>query len=626
MDLNKYWQIPILDPKSTSGRNPLWDNFRDENTNDAHTFVRELLQNVLDNRIGTDNPATIEFKFRSFKENSFLSRFIAEPLKHKNACEDGSGILSNNRFLVIHESGTTGFKGVYNDSFAENSDFINFFYGAAKEDKLESKNGSAGQGKITYFMASESRSLLVLTKRNTDKKILCMGRASFTKTHKINNKPYSYDGWFALEGPNSQPLPFEDMKYINEFCKELDVDLGKLNSGNVYVIPLPVKELTDTAIIQTAIQDFFYPILKNKLILNTETTSLNKANLLSVYKDHEEHFDAVNRNAPSRDFLGFISECASAPPNITLENTWDGKPDSFREHLSEENIKFLQTSFVSEEITSLSIPIKVKNKENKEEISKLYVYLLSKESIKKTEEAYVRRDLYVAEEKKLRGLTNEAFGLVVSEDGMLSNFLANAEVASHQKWNPNQSKVKERYKRVKETLHMVRNSLPRFYDFLLDSGFDEIDHPIISALSIPKAEEAPKKKAKTKISKKDKPVESDDPAIVVIPPSKTKIAIIEDLLSPAGFSVKNSTKNLTDRTLIIEAFYNNITGGGDPTKNYSPLDFDFQDSKFKIKTTGCKLQSNEFNTLTLDIQHPTFKVEIHGFDDNHPLFVHVRDQ
>ena len=126
-------------------------------------FIRELLQNVLDNRLTPETAAKVDIRILKLQDEKALNQYrniLSDIEPHLRKAEKGyiGDLFKSPRLLVIKEEGTTGFSGEYKDSDAD-SDWANFFFGAAKEVKSGSKNGRAGQGKISYYMLSKARSL-----------------------------------------------------------------------------------------------------------------------------------------------------------------------------------------------------------------------------------------------------------------------------------------------------------------------------------------------------------------------------------------------------------------------------------------------------------------------------------
>ena len=343
------WIIDELTQRSRRGRKSLVNNFKVEGWADGYIFIRELFQNILDNRINPSEPAKVCINFEKIKTTEAIKQYqmLVKPIhKHLNASETNySGISEKPTMLVIREEGTTGFKGDYTDSDAENSDWANFFFGEALEAKSGSKNGRAGQGKIIYYMLSQLRCVFLVTKRAEDGKLLLMGNINLSKTHKCENKSYESFGFWA-NNKNEQPLPCEDEKYIKEFCRNFGVDISKLDSGNVYFIPQPSEELTESIIIQASVHDFYFPILRNRLAIEVGSKLINKNNLISITKANSHKFTEKYDYAPSSEFLDFVEQCINLKILSPLKNVkWSGSEDSFYNIYDEQTIKEIKKKF-----------------------------------------------------------------------------------------------------------------------------------------------------------------------------------------------------------------------------------------------------------------------------------------
>lgn len=627
------WIIDELTQRSRRGRKSLVNNFKVEGWVDGYIFIRELFQNILDNRVDPKHPARVSIKFEKIETKDAYVQYsnLVEPIdKHLAASEANyEGIDEKPTMLVVKEEGTTGFKGDYTDSDAENSDWANFFYGEALEAKSGSKNGRAGQGKIIYYMLSQLRCLFLVTKRAEDGKLLLMGNINLSKTHTCDNKSYETFGFWS-NNETEQPLPCDDEEYITEFCSNFGVDISTLESGNVYFIPQPSKELTATTVFQASVQDFYFPILRNRLSVEVDGTVVNKNNLISYAKSNSNKFTIPSEYAPSPDFLEYVERCIELESFLPIKGSkWSGKEDSFNKIFNEPTIKEIKKKFNQEKIVAVQIPIFISKKDGSTFTENLYVYLQRSEDVEQTEEAFIRTDLFIAKERRLRAYTaRNAFGLVIADERSpnLAEFLANAEEASHLVWSAKESKVEDNYVNIKKTLTKVRQSLQKLFNFLLDDDENEDRAFLVGLLSIPsdKKETKPKKKKKKKSGNEggENPA-PQDPIL-----SKAPAIYLSDLNEGNGFNI-SPTEFIKNQKIPFEVeltvAFDNVLSEGDPMKLYTHLDFDFSQLKnFKVATSNCEIVSSDLNKIFLKINNEEFDFSLNGFNENIPLKVKYR--
>jgi len=623
------WIIRKLTGLDKRGRNPLVNNFKVEGWKDAYIFIRELLQNVLDNRLTPETAAKVDIRILKLQEEKALNQYrniLSDIEPHLRKAEKGyiGDLFKSPRLLVIKEEGTTGFSGEYKDSDAD-SDWANFFFGAAKEVKSGSKNGRAGQGKISYYMLSKARSLFVVTKRSEDKSLLMMGNANFSETHSVDNLTYDYSGYYSVVD-NGQPLPTDNEHFIREFCLNFGVDIDEIDSGNVYFIPAPSEELDDdTSIaIQATIQDFFYPVLKGRLEVTTKQHTIYKDNLSSIYSLYRKEFEEKSKSAPTFNFLKFIEGTLEADyEKLDAKSHWKGRKDGFEELFSEEQLKRLREKFNQEEVIAVKVPIRVARKGADAEVQELKVYVQRSDKIDNTEEAYIRTDLFISNETKLKPVSpRNAFGLVVADadSEILAEFLANAEVASHLSWNSKESKVEDNFVNIEETLRKVRASLPNLFNFLLDNDDSEDDKFMLGFLSVPKEGEKSKHKKKSKKKESDGPT-NEKPERPII--SRNPVVELEGLCDGDGFALRPTNELTEDELPLVielEVVYDLLQSEGDPFKHHSHFDFDFsQLNGFDLKSTNCEILANDLQFLRLKISSINFEFSVKGFNKNIPL-------
>ena len=249
-------KLPNDDPR---GDNTVMANFRDEGLSLLDIFIREFLQNALDNRIELDNS---EYQITNIKinfieiENQSSKNFInnifdPSALSYINSIEEE--YFENESFsaLVLEENNTRGINGKRNNS-DDNGNWAKFWHAQSSSNKRGNKNGSAGQGKISYHMMSSVYSVFGLTNpTDSPSKLYLMGKCVLPSNPVVDDQSYKPHAFISnIELENNQPIPFDDDKTINDFSETFSLDRKPGNSGTSWVIPYPRIRPSESEIIK----------------------------------------------------------------------------------------------------------------------------------------------------------------------------------------------------------------------------------------------------------------------------------------------------------------------------------------------------------------------------------------
>jgi hypothetical protein len=97
------WIVRKLTGLDKRGRNPLVNNFKVEGWKDTYIFVRELLQNVLDNRLTSNTTAKVDIRIINLEKEEAIEQYkniINDLEKHLVSAE-------KNYFNNIHKKTKT---------------------------------------------------------------------------------------------------------------------------------------------------------------------------------------------------------------------------------------------------------------------------------------------------------------------------------------------------------------------------------------------------------------------------------------------------------------------------------------------------------------------------------------
>jgi hypothetical protein len=613
-----------------TGRNPIFGNFKNEGWSDCQAFVREFLQNTLDNRRkdadGKIARARVRFRILTGTDSldsSFIEKSLASLEPHLVATGLSTALrdYKHPRVLVVEEFETTGFGGTYNDSRAD-GDFASFFHGEANDTKTGGKNGRAGQGKATYNMISDAGALIVLTVREGDGKALAMGKAFVPRTHDVGGDHYLFRGFLSDWHQDEQPVPFEDEASLKAIADAFKLERTLTQLGSSFIIPFPKPEVNEENIVRVILEEYFYSIIKGRLEVEVGETKVNSETVFELIENEKYNSAATGgHEAPSKAFLHFIKQATdlSASKRYTAQKSFDGSQLS-QDLFAEGAFAALSKDFLAGEIVWVRLPVDVHPRVGPKKTSFIDVFVREGEDIVRTEEAFIRRDLYISKEKKLRSYFGHVQALVIAEDEPISECLAYAEVASHLLWNASEEKFVERYKRS-TTLPAVRASARRLLEALLAADEEVSNDLLLDVISIAAGGATKKgtgstRKGRRKLKRKK---------VVTIKPGKRYHEIRDGegiRVQPGPDAIPAAAFPLAGK---LEVAYENLLGSGNPFSNYHPFDFDLAETNVhKVDSSGIKIIERAENKIEFVIENPNWHLEVNGFDENKPLRARAR--
>ena len=462
------WKYEPLGVNSISGRNTTQDNFTSETKDLPEILVRELIQNSLDakspNRL---DPVRIKITQVSWSDLSTHDTEYIRKLFPKEY-RDRLGMTSDHipnigegtPFLLLEDFGTTGLLGIYDAPRVDDPKPQNwnaFWFREGEGDKLNDfANGRAGQGKVTYYSVSGSRSIFALTIRETDNKSLVFGRSLFSKDYKYQETHFNRIAFWSIS-QSAEAKPSECADDITKFKKHFHLN-RKDEPGLSIVIPDPIY-WDMNQITKTIVEDFFLPIMSGKLIVQLGNLEFNKENILDQNRQYLEDKE-LSHKIESYNFLSKISTLISSDssPLFNIEEKWFKSKrdvDPFGDNL---------TSFLNmiekHDIIHLRCSIQLQKKKEHEPIpSRFDIYIQKNDIQGKAVQFYSRLDMMIAEEKNQFIEKLESFTILTHiKDRALSQFLNDAETPTHLKWNAQNSRLKENWESYRKELSLVRNA------------------------------------------------------------------------------------------------------------------------------------------------------------------------
>jgi len=619
------WQFRTLNPNENSGSSISDDNFSIEERTNVEILVRETLQNPLDARASVDDQVRVSYRIvevdlaqskvakalfsKAWIQHAVSGQLLQKALPHKA------------RFLLIEDFGTTGLEGAYRDSSVDGSseNWNAFWFREGEGAKHARANGGAGQGKITLYLASEVRTVLALTHRKSDGSELLFGCSRFLRNYRIEGKSERWAKearWGSETDPDKQAVPILDASLIQAAKSELKLRRAS-EPGTSFIVPLPQDNLTEEGIRKAVLNEFFFAISRGRLEVTVGESVLDQSTIVEAAAG----LGADSRQSASfQEFLRLAAAKSRQRPLATAKPGWNKCFDES----SFDAMEFitLKDTFVLGEPLVVDLPLSIKTKKGQVQPTTFRVFLQSDEELERSEELFIRQDLAIDGEKKLKTVraAQPVLALTFIDDPLLSEFLVCAEEPTHRTWNAQRPKVKNAYMTPNVFLAAVRNAAAKLVQLVAPVGQrDETALAVYFAdpAQAIKVKKGPSGDAGAKMKPGDVPV-------VDIPPPKPKPVSCKPLKD--GFTVRAHA--IPDTAFMplecrLEAAY--ATVHGDPFRLWDAADFWLGDSKkFIIEANGITGLSPDGNELRFRLESSDAAVTVRGFDENRQLEMRLK--
>lgn len=600
----------------------------DENYSPADSIVREVIQNSLDARLGSE-----AVKIRIFFPDASLGSAAAEIWSRNlwpHAHAAGSGLRKPPQaseqvdFLVIEDFGTRGLCGdpeQDHDRAAtgeQKNDFFYFWRNVGRSVKVDSDRGRWGLGKTVLPAASRAQAFFGLTFRSSDQRTLLLGQAML-KTHRIEQENFSPFGYFGQIHDDAFASPIEDEDVIKTFCDHFQL-LRRSAFGLSLVIPFPAFDITPRGVLLSCIAHYFYPVLAGDLIIEIAVGSM------TTLLDHESLRSVVEQlpdEAVKGPLLKLVDMTAEAQA-FSLEqlvglNTFNGKknPKWNDEIFPHDQADILRDRWNAGNAIGFRIPLRIQRVGWTPEGSHFDVFLKRDQELEKAEDHYIRQGITITE---VKGLKHPGVrGIVVATDGPLCALLGDAENPAHTEWNERSEHFREKYEHGASVLRFVKSSLQAIAGFLNKTA-EGIDPNLLSGLFSIEIPDAEHNSAGTRTR--------DLRGKKAFAPFELEVHSGPDnfVLTKTSGGLRVSCAGAAGRTpgsLVIEAAFE--VRRGDPFRKYSPLDFDFGDGRFDVLAKGASITLAKGNRVEARIQEIDFAIRIEGFDALRDVRVRVTE-
>jgi hypothetical protein len=624
-----HWQFRPLNPNETSGASISDDNFADEERTSVEILVRETLQNPLDAR-SSDSVVRVEYKLVEvdLATSEFArSIFSDDWLKHFRAGElIGSGERPDKMtFLVIEDFGTTGLEGSYTDSSCEGSteNWNAFWFREGEGAKATKSNGGAGQGKITLYLASQYRSVFALTKRRSDGQELLFGCCRFKRNYKLpdDSRRWAKEArWGAVRDSEKLATPIVNPPVLDGMKAELNLARGA-EAGTTFMVPMPSSDITETALRNAVVNEFFFAISRGRLVVKVGDVILDASSVAGVASSMGKH---CRLTEGYREFLALTARKADEAATATAKLSWTKETKLAATAFQEDELTTLRGKFAASELVLVDFPVSVKRKQTQEtSTARFRVFLQQDESAEQSQELFVRQDLGIDGEKRLKAARTIApvMALTFIQDSSLSDLLVAAEEPTHRNWNAKRPKVVNLYSAPNEVLNAVRNAALRLVQLISPEGRrDE------AALAIYFADPASKPTQRTGGSgATPKATSGDPPSTGHIPNPKPKPVAVK--LLDDGFEIR--AKQAEGFTFPIDCAVTlaYATVVGDAFKLWDAADFWIGDEQAHPRAYNDVAEVvTTLNVMSFRLNSESSRLSVSGFDRNRQLEIRARYQ
>ena len=648
------WKFRNMD-KSEKLIDPIQNQFFTTNIVGGLTaaLVRETIQNSLDAKTktkdenGNDYVVTIRFKLSdnsgaigSSIATEYLENLIPH-LKVKNNGVVSESLPDFNKpmpYLLIEDFSTVGLEGdplEYEDpeNDGRQHNFFWFWRNIGRSGKAHDARGRWGLGKAVFPKASKINSFFGFTLRESDERMLLMGE-SILKIHKVkgyeeNSYPYGYYGVFEDKKSKYFVSPVVDQTFIKNFIS--DFKLNRINEdGEFYfglslLIPFPSDDITTSELIKNTIQQYFYPIINDQLIVEFEDDQLDEPEILN----NENIFKIVDRIKFTSDqkndknnlyklfeFTKWIQNLNEEEylnlkkPSIEYEPAWS-KSWYFDDEL-EKQLDIVKDKFDEGKKVAFIIPVKINPAGKEPKMSFFKVFMEKDEELEEPDCYYIREGITILgvpppKRKDLRAL-------VIIEEFLLSELLGDAENPAHTEWSKDSEKLSEKYSNGDKVVSFVMNSLDRLYAWLL-KPVEGIDKNILEEYFYLETEEEPDDGEN---KNPDQP--GEDNPVNSTPPARNNSQPISINKIANGIQIKNNPKaNVIPNSISLKLGY--MVSRGNAINKYNVLDFELDKDPIEIVSENIEVILMKENILEFKVLDKNFNIRISGFDNERDLIV-----
>jgi hypothetical protein len=580
------------------------DQFNNDEVSLAEALIRESIQNSSDAAIGAA-PVKVRFAINEVEgaRALWLLKTLGALRPHYEACGFDASAANATKFrvLAIEDFNTKGLTG--NPEDIDKGNFDRFWRAVGDSGKKGKAGGRWGLGKLVYSSASALKLFYGLTVTAENPRPALMGQVVL-ENHRIGDAFHPAHG-FYFEG-RSKRFDLQQPIYGEE---EISVfrSFGGLKrkdeTGLSLIIPYLLEGINETSIISSVINNYYFPILAKRLIVEVGDIVIDNTTFASVAAKYD-----ASHHTPF-DFVTQISDSLNTPPSLTARLTL-GKEELNARFFSLDEITGMKEKFARGEMVRVRVPVTLKPKDRPDTVSHIDLYLRSLPQGAKPYALIARNAITLPGERRYFG-NGAAYAALIANEEEISGFLGDAENPAHTAWNTKAKKLASGWRSPAETLATIRHSLRQLFALVAEQAESEDAEALIDFFSILEQNQGRKGKRVTKPKPKIPPREN----AISIRPRKGGFDIVA---GPAA------VKWAYPRAIRVRVAYDMI--GANPFKRHSPYDFDLSKKQIEVDAINASYTAITPNILKVIAEKPDFRLEFSGFDERRDIVVDARAQ
>jgi hypothetical protein len=601
----------------------------DNDLDDGHvaSLVRESIQTAIDARAGSD-PVHARFALHraSIDETGALD-YLAGLEPHLAALKPPvrwpiDSTADDIRWLVYEDFHTTGLCGdpaIVDDpppGHPEREDFYWFWRNVGRSAKTGEKLGRWGLGKTVFPSSSDINTIIGLTRRVDDDRLLLMGQAVL-RNHTIKSNRYLPYG--LLSDPDTAgetPMPLE-----GPAAAAVVSDVFRLRrrneTGLSLVVPFVREGITAEAIARSVCIHFFVRILRGELTVETidengQALLISAATIDDVVKKVAwQHQGSQKKVSPPPLDLARLTleRIAAGSVDTTLPVLFPKGAATWTATLSAKDIPapVAKALAVDGGCAVLEVPIELERADG-DRVSTYFHVTLRRRADGKGEGWHVRDGMTITAVNRSRPGGGDYEGLLMAADPAISAFLGDAEGPAHVEWSKEEKRLTRNWKTFAWRLGFISSAIGRLADLCREKQPKAAPPALAKVFSV-------------RLPSKPSGTDDEDDDLVIPPKQKNWYSIHPRV---RGFTIRSVPKVPRPKVRNLRVSFAYDVSSGDPFRIWSPFDFELKlgtDSTLKITGTGVEASLLAGNEVLLTRLADVFSFSIEGFDASRDVVV-----
>jgi hypothetical protein len=610
----------------------------------ASALVRETIQNSLDAR-PRDGVGPVRVRFTLPAEpaiRGFDSPWLAGLRPHLLAERNGLARrpVEQQAFstLLIEDYGTCGLPGdvAQTNNTAEEyrgmrNHFFHFWRAIGSSGKDASERGSWGLGKTVLPASSCINAFFGVSCESIGGPSRLMGMA-LLRHHNLpdderGQEPFTPYGRFGRKlQVQGAAMPIVEAAEVAEFCRVFGVT-REAQPGLSLVVILPLDGFTASALITSAIVQYFFPIIEGQLVVEvmagTKLHLIDATTIENCAREHERWLE-YHRITPAAlyDTLALARWSVAQRGAGVLRLNAPSQPARPRWEaavFAVDGWEAAAARFAAGAPLELAVQLALAAKATStepavEQSAEFFVCMKRVPDDQRAKTFYLRDGITISGIRETVGRGLSSF--VTAEGGPLAAYLRLAENPAHTEWAEDSRRLKERYENHALPLRYVKNSVKEIYDRLTRPK-EGIDTDLLGDVFFLEEESAPEVSRTTPGGRGKSAQKVRVPALDA-PPEPLRIGKREDGIILHG----EPQYAAVGQRIRVRVAYE--VRRGNPFDKWSPHDFDFKDLRGNIDWDGAVCLRAKGCELELAVERSDFSVLISGLDSMRDVRVETR--